>query len=483
MAWTLDHWYDGAHHAPASGRYLERLSPVDGTLVCRIADGSREDVDAVVASAARALAAWRRTPASVRGRLLIEVARRIRESAGSLVAEEVAETGKPRATAAADVEVAAQYFEFYGEVINAVGGETFDLGEGFHSFTRNEPYGVVGVITPWNVPINQAARAVAPAIAAGNTVVLKPSSLTSTTSIRLAELCKAAGLPDGVYNVLLGGGSTTGPALVTHPDIRKVAFTGSVEVGRELAHLAADRLIPLTLELGGKSANVVFSDADLEKAATWATTAFTSNAGQVCSSGTRLLVQREIHDRFVAMVVERASALRPGETIGPVISAGQYDTVRHYLDVAEGEGAVPVTGGSSAIATAAAATAAAAGGDAPGLFIAPTVYTGVDNSMRIAREEVFGPVLAVIPFDTEDEAIAIANDSPYGLVAGVWTRDISRALRVAAEIEAGQVFVNSWWSGGVQTPFGGTKLSGYGREKGVEALHHYTQVKCVTVAL
>ena len=472
MAWTLDHWYDGGPPSPGGGRYLERTSPVDGSLVCRLADGTREDVDAAVASAVRALPAWRRTAPAVRGRLLIEIARRIREAAEALVAEEIAETGKPLATATLDVEVAAQYFEFYGEVINAIGGDTIDLGAGFHSFTRNEPFGVVGVITPWNVPINQAARAVAPAIAAGNTVVLKPSSLTSTTSIRLAEIGKAAGLPDGVYNVLLGGGATTGPAIVTHPDVRKVAFTGSVDVGRELAHLAADRLMPLTLELGGKSANVVFADADLDKAATWATTAFTSNAGQVCSSGTRLLVQREIHDRFVAMVAERTRAVRPGETMGPVISAGQYRTVRHYLEVAEGEGAVPVTGGT-----------AVAEAEAQGLFVPPTIYTGVTNDMRIAQEEVFGPVLAVIPFDTEEEAIDIANDSAYGLVAGVWTSDISRALRVAAEIEAGQVFVNSWWSGGVQTPFGGTKLSGYGREKGVEALAHYTQVKCVTVAL
>ena len=471
MTWTLDHWIDGAHRAPASGRYLERRSPVDGSLVCRVADGTQEDVDAAVAAAVRELPAWRRTPPAVRGRLLIEMARRIRAVADELTDEEIAETGKPRGTASTDVEVAAQYFEFYGEVINAMGGETIDLGGDFHSFTRNEPYGVVGVITPWNVPINQAARAVAPAIAAGNTVVLKPSSLTSTTSIRLAEIAKDAGIPDGVFNVLLGGGSTTGPAIVTHPDVRKVAFTGSVAVGQELAHLAADRLIPLTLELGGKSANVVFADADLEKAAHWATVAFTSNAGQVCSSGTRLLVQREIHDRFVAMVVEKARAVKPGETMGPVISEGQHRTVIHYLEVAEGEGAVAATGGSTAVA------------EHPGLFVPPTVYTGVDNAMRIAQEEVFGPVLAVIPFDTEEEAIAIANDSPYGLVAGVWTRDISRALRVAAEVEAGQVFVNSWWSGGVQTPFGGTKLSGYGREKGVEALKHYVQVKCVTVAL
>ena len=472
MAWTLDHWINGASHAPANGRYLDRTSPVDGSLVCRIADGTGPDIDSAVAAAKAAQRAWARTAPSVRGRLLIETARLIRANAASLTDEEVAETGKPRQTAANEVEGTAQFFEFYGEVINASYGDTIDLGGDFHSFTRNEPYGVIGVITPWNLPINQAARACAPAIAAGNTVVLKPSSLTSTSSIRLGQLCRQAGIPDGVWNVLLGSGSTAGPALVRHREVRKVAFTGSVEVGRELAHLAADRLIPLTLELGGKSANIVFADADLDKAAAAATTGFTSNAGQVCSAGARLLVSREVHDALVARIAELAAAHRPGETIGPVISEGQYHTVRHYLEVAEGEGAVPVTGGATAVAD-----------KADGLYVPPTVYTGVNNAMRIAQEEVFGPVLVVIPFDTEEEAVAIANDSPYGLVAGVWTRDISRALRVAGEIEAGQVFVNSWWSGGVQTPFGGTKLSGYGREKGVEALAHYTQTKCVTIAL
>ena len=474
MAWTLDHWINGASVAPSNGRYLDRMSPVDGSLVCRIADGAAPDVDVAVAAARAARRAWARTAPSIRGRLLIEAARLIRSNAPSLIDEEIAETGKPRATAASEVEGAAQYFEFYGEVINASYGDTIDLGGDYHSFTRNEPYGVIGVITPWNLPINQAARACAPAIATGNTVVLKPSSLTSTSSIRLGQLCQQAGIPDGVWNVVLGGGSTAGPALVTHPDVRKVAFTGSVEVGRTLAHLAADRLIPLTLELGGKSANVVFADADLDKAAAATTTGFTSNAGQVCSAGTRLLVQRQVHDALVAKIRERTEAHVLGQTIGPVISESQVGTIRSYLDVAEAEGATPVTGG------AAAATAVA---ERLGSFVPPTVYTGVDNTMRIAQEEVFGPVLVVIPFDTEEEAIAIANDSPYGLVAGVWTRDISRALRVANEIEAGQVFVNAWWAGGVQTPFGGTKLSGYGREKGVEALAHYTQTKCVTVAL
>jgi aldehyde dehydrogenase (NAD+) len=472
MSWTLDNWYDGGPRAPRNGVYLDRMSPVDGSLVCRVADGTSEDVDAAVASAVRAQPAWRRTSAAIRGRLLVELARRIRAASSELIAEECADTGKPAATAAGDVEGAAEYFEFYGEVINAPNGETIDLGAGFHSFVRHEPFGVIGVINPWNMPVNQAGRACAPALAGGNTCVLKPSSLTSTTSVRIGELARAAGIPDGVYNVVLGSGPGVGSLLVSHPDVRKVAFTGSVAVGRTLAHLAADRLIPLTLELGGKSANVVFADADLEKAAAASARAFTHNAGQICSAGTRLLVQREIHDRLVAAVVENVGKLKLGETLGPITTESQYRIVRGYLDVAEAEGATPAIGGSAAVDD-----------KAPGLFVPATVYTGVDNSMRIAQEEVFGPVLAVIPFDTEEDAIRIANDSVFGLVAGVWTRDISRALRVAADLEVGQVFINAWGAGGVQNPFGGYKMSGYGREKGVEALNHYRQTKCVTVAL
>lgn len=472
MALTLDHWYGGAVHPPVAGKYIQRMNPTTGEHVSNVADATEADVDAAVASAQRAFDGWKRTSPAMRGRLMLELARKIRTESPSLVPEEVAETGKLTGNAKNDIEGAAQYIDFYAEVINAFNGETVDLGADFHSFTVREPYGVVGVITPWNLPINQAARAVAPAIAAGNTVVLKPSSLASTTSIRLGELAAAVGIPAGVINVVLGSGASVGPMLLNHPGVRKVAFTGSVDVGRDLALLAAERLIPMTLELGGKSANIVFPDADLDKAAGVAVAAFTANAGQVCSAGTRLLVHRDIHDRFVADVVARASALRAGETMAPLISEGQYRTVRSYLEIAEGEGASPATGG---VAAADAANA--------GFFVPPTVYTGVSNDMRIAREEVFGPVLAVIPFDTEEEAIRLANDSQFGLVAGVWTRDMSRALRVAGAVEAGHIFVNAWWVGGVQMPFGGTKNSGYGREKGFEALYHYTQTKSVTIAL
>ena len=471
METTLTHWINGESvPVPASS---QGENPATGGPGIAIGHGSAQDVDRAVHAAAAAAPGWRRFPSMERGRILGAIARRLRTDTDQLIEMESLDTGKPVALAAAEVQGAADYFEFYAALVNLPVGDVLDIGPGLHVYTRREPFGVVGVITPWNLPLNQAARACAPALAAGNTVVAKPAESTSRTTLALARIASQEGLPDGVFNVVLGQGGVVGTAIVEHPLVRKVAFTGSVRVGQEIGRIAADRILPLTLELGGKSANIVFADADLDFAAAEAVRAFATNAGQVCSSGTRLLVERSVHDEFVAAVAGKARAVRPGTDMGPMITRQQYEAVQRYFEVATAEGARVATGG----------TVATVPGHEQGFYVEPTVYTAVSNDMRIAREEVFGPVVVVIGFDTEEEAIALANDSEYGLVGGVFTADISRAFRVAEAIEAGQVYINSWSTQSVQMPFGGHKHSGYGREKGIEALNHYSHVKSISVRL
>lgn len=469
----LDHWIDGVSVKPAGGQYIENICPMTGDRSVNVAAGGEADVVRAVAAASAAADSWRRFNAAERGRLMLALAAKMRANKQMLAELERADTGKPMAGALAEIEGSAQYFEFYGSLVYLPTGDVLDVSPDQHVFTKREPYGVIGVITPWNLPLNQAARAIAPALTAGNTIVAKPSEITSRTTIEMARMAAEVGFPKGVINIVLGTGREVGEAIVSHPSVRKVAFTGSVGVGRAIGRIAAERIIPLTLELGGKSANIVFDDADLDTAATEAVKGFTLNAGQVCSAGTRVLVQRAVYDAFLEKIAEAVKAVVPGETLGPIITPAQFQRVQSYFEVAENDGARLLSGGAVADVE----------GCKDGFYIQPTIYADVTNDMRIAQEEVFGPVGVVIPFDTEEEAIRIANDCDYGLIGTLWSRDISRALRVADRIEAGQIFVNVWNTMSVQTPFGGHKNSGYGREKGIEAIHHYSHTKTVTVKI
>ncbi len=469
-----NHFIDGAFRAPHGEAYLAETDPRSGQPSFHIARGDAADVQHAAAAATRALAQWRDVKALDRGRILVAVAQAIRANAEELAGIEQVETGRPGPQARGDIELAAQYFEFYGGLATSIEGETINLGPARLCYTLREPFGVIGVILPWNAPINQAARAVAPALAGGNTVVVKPSEFTSVSALRLAELALQAGLPAGAFNIVTGTGQEVGTEIVSHPAVAKIAFTGSLRAGREIGIRAAERVIPVTLELGGKSPDIVFADADLAAAASGAVRGFTVNAGQACIAGTRILVERSIHDRFVELLQAEVQRLKVGAgedcQVGPIITEPQHRKVQDYLALAQREGARTVAGGSARDLEG-------------GFFVEPTLYTGLGASSRVVQEEIFGPVAVVLPFDDEAEAVRMANDTPYGLAAGLWTQNLSRAHRVAARLQAGQVYVNEYPSGGVETPFGGYKQSGIGREKGREALHHYTQLKTVIVKL
>ncbi|MDN5915548.1 MAG: aldehyde dehydrogenase family protein [Pseudonocardia sp.] len=475
MLTSYQPFVDGAPVTAAGGTFTTR-NPADGEVIAEVGRGVGTDVDAAVRSAERARLGWARTRPAERGRILLRLAEVLRANADELARLETLDNGQALVQSRGDVETAARYFEFFGGAADKLHGETIPLGPDYLSYTVNEPFGVIGFVLPWNAPLQQAARGLAPALAAGNVGVVKPAEDTPLTTLELARLAVEAGLPSGVLNVVPGYGHEAGAALVEHPGVRKIAFTGSVDTGSLIARTAADRLVPVTLELGGKSPNIVFPDADLDAVARSSWIGFTLKSGQVCSAGTRLLIHTDVYDDVVARLVTRAAAatLGPGlenPDLGPLATAAQFEKVTGYLKLGVEEGATVAAGGG--VPDDAALRA--------GHFVQPTIFTEVDNTMRIAQEEIFGPVLCAIRFTDDDEAVRIANDTRYGLAAGVWTTDLSRAHRVAGQLESGQVFVNEYFAGGVETPFGGFKSSGYGREKGFEALKHYTQTKTVTV--
>ncbi|WP_233255194.1 aldehyde dehydrogenase family protein [Halopenitus persicus] len=381
--------------------------------------------------------------------------------------------GKPFTQARSDIEDAARYFEYYAGAADKLEGESIPVGKKSLNLTTREPYGVSGQIIPWNFPLSITARGVAPALVAGNTVVVKPAPTTPLSALRLADICSDAGVPDGVVNIVTGG-AEPGVALSSHTSVDQLTFTGSVSTGEAVMQSAAETITPVTLELGGKNPAIVMSDADLDDASFWIAKGIFTNAGQICSAADRAVVHESIYDEFVDRIVARAESytLGPGKEdpdMGPLNHAEHFESVLDYVEIGINEGATLETGGEPL--------------DRDGYFLPPTVFSDVDNDMRIAQEEIFGPVLTVIPFSDREEAIEIANGVEFGLTGGVFSRDITQALNVARNIEAGSVYVNEWFGGSIETPFGGTKKSGIGREKGFEALDSYLQTKSISVNL
>jgi acyl-CoA reductase-like NAD-dependent aldehyde dehydrogenase len=448
---------------------LKVIEPATEATLAEIPRATAADADAAVARAKAAFPSWRAVTPPDRARVLHRLAALVEERGEELALLEARNAGKPIGDARGEIGMVADTLRYYAAAPERLLGDTIPVAGGL-GFTVREPLGVVGLITPWNFPLAIASWKLAPALAAGNTVVLKPAELTPLTALRFAELALEAGLPEGVVEVVAGPGSECGARLVEHPDVAKIAFTGSTEVGRAIAAGAAATIKRVTLELGGKSANVVFADADLERAAATAPLAVFGNAGQDCCARSRILVERGALDRFMEALEEAVDALRVGDPLdestqmGPLISAGQRERVASYVGP---DAPVAIRG---------------AAPDGPGFWFAPTVLCPVEGEDRAAREEIFGPVAAVIPFRDEAEAIALANDTIYGLSGSIWTRDGAKALRVARAIETGVLSINSNTSVRVATPFGGFKQSGYGRELGPHATDAYTEVKTVYYA-
>jgi betaine-aldehyde dehydrogenase len=473
------HYIDGRFVASHSDRLIEVIDPSTQDVIGRVSDGDAADVNDAVAAARRAFdtGPWGNVTGQERGRILFRIAEVIRQRAAELAKLETRNNGKPIVEAEFDIADAATCFEYYGGMATKIHGDVIPVPDNALSLALREPIGVCGQIIPWNYPLLMAAWKLAPAICAGCTVVLKPAEQTPLTVLELARHFEAAGLPPGVVNIVTGAGET-GARLVAHPDVDKIAFTGSGEVGRQILRSAADTLKKVSLELGGKSPNILFADADFEASVDGALFGLFINQGEVCSAGSRILVERPIYRKVIDAMVEKARGIRLGpgldraSRMGPLVSREQLDRVMGYQETGKGEARLALGGG----------RATGAGLDR-GLFVEPTIFYDVPSSARIAREEIFGPVAAVIPFDDEAEAIRIANDTEYGLAAAVWSRDIFRVMRTVKQLRAGVIWVNHMQPTFVEAPWGGYKQSGIGRELGKWGVEEYLQVKQVHINL
>ena len=481
MPYDYGLFIDGAERPARSGATIDVRNPATGQVIGQVAAAGQEDVADAVTAAAGAAAGWAATSQSKRAGYLLELARAITDHAGELATMETSDMGKPISVSRnVDLRSAPESVQYFAGMAGKVEGRTVPVPGRFLNYTVREPYGVVAGIIPWNYPLLQAVWKIAPAIMAGNTVVLKPAEQAPLSPMALVRLAAEVGLPPGVVNAVPGYGEEAGAALCQHPDVALIAFTGSLETGKLVQRAAADRVVPVTLELGGKSPMIVFADADPASAVSLIHAAFLTNQGEVCTAGSRLLVHESVHEEMVIRLLARINEktvigdpLDEATTVGPLVDAEQLKRVSGYVNRARDAGTELLTGGG---------TRRVDGLDSD-LFFEPTVFDNVDNASEIAQNEVFGPVLCIIPFSTEEEAVALANASSYGLAASILTRDIGRAHRVAGQLRAGNVWINSWGNVYSASPYGGYKMSGHGREMGFAVMEALTQEKSVWVSL
>jgi aldehyde dehydrogenase (NAD+) len=467
----------------SDGKTFDTINPATGEVLTQISAGTRQDVDCAVKAARKAFddpgGAWQKMTASERGKLLWRIADLIEKNIDEIAEIETLDNGKPIFESRyVDVPMVAEVFRYYAGWATKIHGETINSRPNAFTYTLREPVGVVAAIVPWNFPLLLAAWKIAPALATGNTVVWKPASQTTLSALRVAQLMIEAGTPPGVVNVLPGSGPVVGMGLVQHPGVDKVAFTGSTSVGKEVMRNAAEGVKRITLELGGKSPNIVLSDANLDEAVKGAANGIFYGKGEVCAAGSRLFVEKKIHDDFMQKLVDRTSKLKPGDPLDPktrlgaIVSEQQMNTVLGYIEAGNKEGAKLVAGGKRASVD-----------GSKGYFLEPTIFDGVDNRMKIAQEEIFGPVLATIPFDDVEKVAELANQNVYGLAAAIWTNDVRKAHNLARRLKAGTVWINAYNFYDAALPFGGYKQSGFGRELGMHAIEHYTELKSVWLNL